>query len=31
MTGDREAAAEWSTTFYMDTDYMIRNALRKMV
>ena len=29
MTGDREAAGEWSTTFYMDTDYMIRNALER--
>ena len=29
MTGDREAAGEWSTTFYMDTDYMIRTALER--
>ena len=31
MTGDREAFGDWSTTFYMDTDYMIRNGIRKMV
>ena len=29
MTGDREAAGEWSTTFYMDTDYMIRTAIER--
>jgi hypothetical protein len=30
MTGDRETSAgEWTTTFYMDTDYMIRNALER--
>ena len=29
MTGDREAAGEWSTTFYMDTDYMIRTGLER--
>ena len=29
MAGDRDAAGEWSTTFYMDTDYMIRTAIEK--
>ncbi len=29
MAGDRDAAGEWTTTFYMDTDYMIRTAIEK--
>ena len=29
MTGDRDTTGDWSTTFYMDTDYMIRNVLER--
>ena len=29
ITGDRDAAGEWTTTFYNDTDFMIRNAIER--
>ena len=29
IAGDREAAGSWTTTFYNDTDFMIRNALER--
>ena len=29
IAGDREATGTWSTTFYMDTDFMIMNALQR--
>ena len=29
IAGDREAAGEWTTTFYNDTDFMIRTALER--
>ena len=29
VTGDRPAPTTWSTTFYNDTDFMIRNAMER--
>ena len=29
IAGDREASGSWTTTFYNDTDFMIRNALER--
>ena len=29
VTGDRPAPTAWSTTFYNDTDFMIRNAMER--
>ena len=29
VSGDRPAPEEWSTTFYNDTDFMIRNAMER--
>jgi hypothetical protein len=29
IAGDRDFATEWSTTFYNDTDFMIRNAMER--
>ena len=29
VTGDRPAPEEWTTTFYNDTDFMIRNAMER--
>jgi hypothetical protein len=29
VSGDRAAPEEWTTTFYNDTDFMIRNAMER--
>ena len=29
IAGDRDAAGTWTTTFYNDTDFMIRNAMER--
>ena len=31
IAGDREFAEDWTTTFYNDTDFMIRNAMERWI